>query len=333
MIPLVLNSNMNKHLLLIPFCLLAVGCQQATSIPPSTTVVHSEKSRISPETIARQITVRVNVGDRRGSGTIIAERGNRYTVLTNAHVANKSNTYGITTPDGKTHPAKCAQSLKQGTCHVNKDHDLALLEFTATEQYTAAKWGDSRNLKAGETVYSAGFPFEQTELKIDRGQINIQTSKPLQGGYQIGYDLPTSQGMSGGSLIDTNGELIGIIGLSSQPILNGGYQYQDGSQPTADEITALRQSSFAIPVATLAKLDPQYTAFLAKPNSRTMARAKYTGVVKRVDDIAEQITIRIEDKNGGNGSGVIVAREGDTYYAVTAAHVVKDGSTGSSMLM
>jgi tetratricopeptide (TPR) repeat protein/S1-C subfamily serine protease len=50
---------------------------------------------------------------------------------------------------------------------------------------------------------------------------------------------------------------------------------------------------------------------------------KYTGIVKQVDDIAAQITVRIEDKEG-NGSGVIVAREGNTYSVVTAAHVVKN---------
>jgi tetratricopeptide (TPR) repeat protein len=53
-------------------------------------------------------------------------------------------------------------------------------------------------------------------------------------------------------------------------------------------------------------------------------RNSYTGVVKRVDDIAQQITVRIEDKNGGNGSGVIVAKEGDTYYVATAAHVIQE---------
>jgi tetratricopeptide (TPR) repeat protein/S1-C subfamily serine protease len=54
------------------------------------------------------------------------------------------------------------------------------------------------------------------------------------------------------------------------------------------------------------------------------ARKNYTGVVKTVDDIAQQITVRIEDKNGGNGSGVIVAREGNTYYVATAAHVIQE---------
>jgi tetratricopeptide (TPR) repeat protein len=58
-------------------------------------------------------------------------------------------------------------------------------------------------------------------------------------------------------------------------------------------------------------------------NTVAIASTKYTGVVKRVDEIAQQITVRIEDKNGRNGSGVIVAREGDTYYVATAAHVVE----------
>jgi tetratricopeptide (TPR) repeat protein/S1-C subfamily serine protease len=51
---------------------------------------------------------------------------------------------------------------------------------------------------------------------------------------------------------------------------------------------------------------------------------KYTGIAKRIDDISRQITVRIEDESGGNGSGVIIAKGGNTYYLVTAAHVVKE---------
>jgi S1-C subfamily serine protease len=50
-------------------------------------------------------------------------------------------------------------------------------------------------------------------------------------------------------------------------------------------------------------------------------RNNYTGVVKQVDDIAQQITVRIENSQG-NGSGVIIAKQGNTYYVATAAHVV-----------
>jgi tetratricopeptide (TPR) repeat protein len=131
--------------------------------------------------------------------------------------------------------------------------------------------------------------------------------------------------MSGGSLLNAQGQLIGIIGFSSYPILNEGYQHQDGSQPAAGEIAQWRKSSFAIPMATLATIDRQYAALLPKTGgTTTIVSNNYTGVVKKVDDIAQQITVRIEDKNGGNGSGVIVAREGDTYYVATAAHVIQE---------
>jgi tetratricopeptide (TPR) repeat protein/S1-C subfamily serine protease len=320
----------NKNLTIIPLCLLALASTQIQSITPATATPSVPKiaaaNTASPAIVARQITVRVLVGDRRSSGTIVAKRGNRYTVLTNAHVANKSNNYRITAPDGKTYPAKCAQPLKQGVCTADKNHDLALLEFTSNQTYTVPTWGDSRSLTPGETIYSAGFPFDRQALRISSGKIDTQTAKPLQGGYQIGYGITTEPGMSGGSLLNSQGQLIGIIGFSSYPILNNGYQYQDGSQPAASEISELRKSSFAIPIATLAEIDRRYAALLPKNGgaAATIARKSYTGVVKKVDDIAQQITVRIEDKNGDNGSGVIVAREGDTYYVATAAHVIQE---------
>jgi tetratricopeptide (TPR) repeat protein len=322
---------MNKQLTVIPLCLLAIACTQPQPhLEPSVAASLYYKNldlrnTTSPEKIARQITVRVLVGDRFSSGTIIAKRGNRYTILTNAHVTSKGNSYRITTPDGKTYPAKCAQPLKQGVCTADRRNDLALLEFTSSQTYTVPTWGDSRNLTPGETIYSAGFPFDRRDLQTNTGKVNIQTNKPLQGGYQIGFNLVTEPGMSGGSLLNAQGQLIGIIGFSSYPILNEGYQYQDGSQPAAGEVAQWRKSSFAIPMATLATIDRQYAALLPKTGGTpTIASNKYTGVVKKVDDIAQQITVRIEDKNGGNGSGVIVAREGDTYYVATAAHVIQE---------
>jgi tetratricopeptide (TPR) repeat protein/S1-C subfamily serine protease len=49
---------------------------------------------------------------------------------------------------------------------------------------------------------------------------------------------------------------------------------------------------------------------------------KYTGIVKQVDDIAEKITVRIDVTDGKNGSGVIIGKQGNTYYIATACHVV-----------
>ena len=44
---------------------------------------------------------------------------------------------------------------------------------------------------------------------------------------------------------------------------------------------------------------------------------------EQVNKIAEQITVLIEGQN--QGSGIIIAREGSTYYVLTAKHVVAGG--------
>ena len=53
-------------------------------------------------------------------------------------------------------------------------------------------------------------------------------------------------------------------------------------------------------------------------------QSKYTGIVAKVDKIAEQITVGIvTSKQDNSGSGVILARQGKTYYVATAGHVLE----------
>jgi tetratricopeptide (TPR) repeat protein/S1-C subfamily serine protease len=56
-------------------------------------------------------------------------------------------------------------------------------------------------------------------------------------------------------------------------------------------------------------------------------RPAYSGVVAQVDAIAQQVTVRIDSRFSGSGSGVIVAKNGQTYYVVTANHVVDQDSS------
>lgn len=52
-------------------------------------------------------------------------------------------------------------------------------------------------------------------------------------------------------------------------------------------------------------------------------QSNYTGIVAKVNNIAEQITVRIAtSKRDDYGSGVILARQGKTYYVATASHVM-----------
>jgi hypothetical protein len=44
----------------------------------------------------------------------------------------------------------------------------------------------------------------------------------------------------------------------------------------------------------------------------------------KVNNIASQITVRIDLPDNNNGSGVIIGKQGNTYYVLTADHIVKD---------
>ncbi len=53
------------------------------------------------------------------------------------------------------------------------------------------------------------------------------------------------------------------------------------------------------------------------------AEKNYTGIVKKIDDIAQKITVKIDNvSNNSHSSGVIIAHQGDSYYVVTAKHVL-----------
>jgi serine protease Do len=48
---------------------------------------------------------------------------------------------------------------------------------------------------------------------------------------------------------------------------------------------------------------------------------------REVNDISREVTVLISGQNSGHGSGTIVHRSGNTYYVLTAAHVVRANDT------
>jgi S1-C subfamily serine protease len=269
---------------------------------------------------ASAITVKVNVDSSSGSGILIAQEGNAYTVVTNAHVISRGDNYQITTVDGKTHQA----TLKKNN-QSNKD-DLALLQFQADEKYTLASLGDAKQLTPNQSVYAVGFADNEAQLTFTSGKIEQISQKPLVGGYQIGFTNTTKQGMSGGALLNEEGKVIGILGLGAGAILDNAYLYADNSRPDAQMLEQLRANSFAVPVTQIASsiASKQGKETQERTDSKITLSKKYTGLPGKINNIAQQITVRIDSKNNGNGSGVIVAHNGNTYYVATAGHVVEN---------
>jgi tetratricopeptide (TPR) repeat protein len=279
---------------------------------------------------ARNITVRITSANNGGSGVLIARKGSTYLVLTNAHVAGRSNKFQIQTPDGQKYQAK----LLDGG--FNSKYDLALLQFTSKAKYTLADLSDVASpLEPGRNIYSAGFPFDAKDVRITTGKVSQLSDIPFDDGTQIGYTMNKGekgvrQGMSGGAIIDGRGTFLGINTLSAAPILPS-YTYNDGSKPLAKLTSQYRQANWGVPVYNFlinTKSEILYSyKFNGLAAGKIQHRSAPTRYIARLNNIARQQTIRIENSLG-SGSGVIIAKEGSSYYVLTAKHVLKDNETG-----
>lgn len=200
---------------------------------------------------ARAITVKVISGDDWGSGILVRQQGQRYTVLTNEHVLWMGDRYIIQTSDGKQHSA-----LREASGEFGKN-DLGLLEFSSSQSdsYPVAALGCSLELSAGTPVYAAGFPLPLTEysskgFKFTAGAISLIPTKALEGGYQVGYSNYIEKGMSGGPVLNARGEVIAVNGMHQEPLWGDPYIFQDGSKPKSSLFPVFSRSSWAIPMET-----------------------------------------------------------------------------------
>ena len=139
-----------------------------------------------------------------GSGVIISSDGY---IITNNHVIENTDEVDVVLNDNRTIQAKI----------VGRDPntDLALLKVDATN-LSYIEYGDSDALRLGEWVLAVGNPFNLTSTVTagivsakGRGNLDI-----LRGDYKIESFIQTdaalNMGNSGGALVNTKGQLIGI---------------------------------------------------------------------------------------------------------------------------
>ncbi|MFN5955373.1 MAG: tetratricopeptide repeat protein [Dolichospermum sp.] len=281
------------------------------------------------QTIAKQITVRVRDKERGASGTIFARKGNSYLVVTNSHVVRRINNINIITADGQKYAAKILPNTNFDK--FDDKFDLAIVEFTSNKKYCLPSEIADRiasfDINLETPVMAAGYAVSQDKLVLTTGKIQQIISQPsLKDGYEIGYTSNIQQGMSGGPIISSFGNLIGINGISSYPLSNTAYIYTNEKRPTNTEIQEFRKLSWGIPIKTvLGQVRPEtLTAYnLPIPDiKQQIAETPLTGWLGELEAKAQQITVRIDSSSGSNGSGVIIAKEGNTYTVLTAAHVV-----------
>lgn len=163
--------------------------------------------------IAKEITVRIE-GATQGSGVIVKQDRDTYIVLTAWHViggqrANEE--ISIFTNDGYRH------EVSLGSIRKIDNVDLGTLVFQSSRRYTSANVGSSQSVVMGSPVYVAGFPVStqavpQRLLRFKAGFVEANAKIAMPRGYQLIYSNSTLPGMSGGSVLNSKGELVAIHG-------------------------------------------------------------------------------------------------------------------------
>ena len=169
--------------------------------------------------IAQKITVLIDINNKdNGSGILIKQEGNTYTVLTAFHnVKNTSLKYTIITPDEQRYPIQGENIKPLGT-----GIDLAVVKFVSSKTYQVAKFGNSDLIKRGDNVYVTGFRLPSPSIPAPLydcfdGQVSAnEKQRTIDGGYNLVYTNSTVKGMSGGPVLNSEGELIGIHGRGDE---------------------------------------------------------------------------------------------------------------------
>jgi len=136
-----------------------------------------------------------------GSGVIISEDG---FIITNNHVIDGATEIEITLNNRKKYKADLI-----GT---DPKSDIALLKIDAKEKLPFIPYGDSDELKIGEWVLAVGNPYNLTST-VTAGIVSAK-GRNLEGTGKIESfvqtDAAVNPGNSGGALVNTRGELVGI---------------------------------------------------------------------------------------------------------------------------
>jgi S1-C subfamily serine protease len=152
-----------------------------------------------------------------GSGVIISPDGY---IVTNNHVIDGASSIEITLNNQNKYTAELV-----GTDAKN---DIALLKITTDEDLTYVPFANSDAVKIGEWVLAVGNPYNLTST-VTAGIVSAK-GRDLQGNNNIESfiqtDAAVNPGNSGGALVNTRGELVGInTAISSQTGSYVGYSF------------------------------------------------------------------------------------------------------------
>ncbi len=144
-------------------------------------------------------------GPARGSGSGVIVESSGY-IVTNNHVVESADKITVTLNDKRTFDAEVVG--------LDPNTDLALIRIEASN-LPILEMGDSEELSVGEWVLAVGNPFNLTST-VTAGIVSAKARNINILGRRAGIesfiqtDAAVNRGNSGGALVNTRGELVGI---------------------------------------------------------------------------------------------------------------------------
>lgn len=256
-----------------------------------------------------------------GSGVIISPDGH---IVTNNHVIKGASQLQVTLNNNKTYEAELV-----GT---DPNSDIALLKIDAKRQLPYLAFGDSDHVKVGEWVLAVGNPFNLTST-VTAGIVSAKARALMSNDQSfIQTDAAVNPGNSGGALVNTNGDLIGInTAISSQTGSYVGYSFAVPSniaKKVIDDIMefgsvqkgvlGIKTVSINTPYAIekgINEIDGVYIEGVEEESGADEADLKAGDIIKAVDEIEvhkfADLTGYLSTKRPGDEIEVTIDREGE----------------------
>ena len=255
-----------------------------------------------------------------GSGVIITSDGY---IVTNNHVIAKADQLQVTLNNNKTYDAELIGA--------DPNSDIALIKINAKNKLPYLAFGDSDNTKIGEWVLAVGNPFNLTST-VTAGIISAKARDLGRNQSFLQTDAAVNPGNSGGALVNTNGDLVGInTAITSQTGSYVGYSFAVPSNIAKKVVEDIMeygnvQKGFLgiipVPVNTpyaikkgIKDIDGVYIDAIQEDSGAYEARLKEGDIIKKIDNIGihklPDLTGYISTKRPGDKVKVTVERDGD----------------------
>jgi len=288
--------------------------------------LYSLLSKTQPAVTAIELGSRENgtiVPVAAGSGVVISKDG---LMLTNAHVVDATDGAGNTIADPVFTVKMFDGSVRSATVlGASRDYDVALLQLDDTSNLQPLVLADASKFRVGDNVVAIGNALDLGDSPTVTTGIISALNRTLQENSTVTLrgliqtDAAINHGNSGGALVNSSGELVGINSAGIPDAQNVGFAISVGTiQPLLEDLKAGREIS-AAPVGyigvNLSETPDGIAVATVQPQTPADAAGIKEGdIILKVNDTtvstAEQLSAVLRALAPGTKVSITVSRSG-----------------------